>query len=183
MNINLDIFTHLTLDEQKKLYELSNSIDKNSYVVEIGSYLGASAFCIANGLINKNSKLYCIDTWCNDSMSEGKKDVYKEFINNIRKFKDIITPIRGYSYEVVKNIENITSSRIDLLFIDGDHSYEGVKKDWDLYSPMLHSGSIVIFHDIGWAEGVKRVIKEDVKPLISKDSNFELPNMYWAWIK
>ena len=42
--------------------------------------------------------------------------------------------------------------KIDFLFIDGDHHYEGVKKDWDLYSPLLKSGSIVDFHDTGWAE-------------------------------
>lgn len=183
MQINLDIFTHLTQEEKIKLYELAQTLQNNSNVVEIGSYLGASTCCIANGLINKNSKFYCIDTWENDAMSEEKKDTYEEFTNNIKQFKNIVYPIRGYSYEVANQIQNLTNSKIDLLFIDGDHSYEGVKKDWDLYSPMLHPGSLVIFHDIGWAKGVKKVIKEDVKHLILKDSNFELPNMYWAWIK
>lgn len=177
------IITHLTQEEKIKLYELAQTLQNNSNVVEIGSYLGASACCIANGLINKDSKFYCIDTWDNDSMSEGKKDTYEEFNNNIKQFKDIVRPVRGYSYDVVNQIQNLTNFKIDLLFIDGDHSYEGVKKDWDLYSQMLKSGSIVIFHDIGWAQGVKRVVNENVKHLISKDSNFELPNMYWAWIK
>ncbi len=38
--------------------------------------------------------------------------------------------------------------QIDLLFIDGDHTYAGVKKDWQMYSPMVRKGGIVIFHDI-----------------------------------
>lgn len=183
MKLNLNISTHLTDNEQNKLYELAISLPSHSHIVEIGSYLGASTCCIANGLKNKNSKFYCIDTWENDAMSEGKKDTYEEFIHNIKNFKEMICPIRGYSSDVVNTIKSLVHSKIDLLFIDGDHSYEGVKKDWDLYSPMLKSGSIVIFHDVGWADGVKKVIREDVKPLISKDSNFELPNMYWAWIK
>ncbi len=35
-----------------------------------------------------------------------------------------------------------------LLFIDGDHTYEGVKKDFDMYSPLVKKGGIVAFHDI-----------------------------------
>ena len=37
---------------------------------------------------------------------------------------------------------------IDFLFIDGDHSYEGVKKDFEMYSPLVGSGGIIALHDI-----------------------------------
>ncbi len=37
---------------------------------------------------------------------------------------------------------------IDFLFIDGDHSYEGIKQDFLMYSPFCKSGSIIAFHDI-----------------------------------
>jgi predicted O-methyltransferase YrrM len=37
---------------------------------------------------------------------------------------------------------------VDVLFIDGDHSYEGVKRDFDLYSKLLRRGGLVFFHDI-----------------------------------
>ncbi len=40
------------------------------------------------------------------------------------------------------------SCQLDLLFIDGDHTYEGVKKDFDMYSPLVKKGGIVAFHDI-----------------------------------
>lgn len=60
----------------------------------------------------------------------------------------------------------------------GDHSYSGVKADWDAYKSFLKPGSIVIFHDYGWAEGVKRVIHEDVMPFFASYDN--LPNMWWA---
>lgn len=37
--------------------------------------------------------------------------------------------------------------QIDFLFIDGDHSVEGVRSDWDNYSPFVRSGGIIAFHD------------------------------------
>lgn len=37
---------------------------------------------------------------------------------------------------------------IDFLFIDGDHRYEGVKKDYELYAPLVRPGGLIVFHDI-----------------------------------
>jgi hypothetical protein len=37
---------------------------------------------------------------------------------------------------------------LDFLFIDGDHSYEGVKKDFNMYGPLVKDGGIIAFHDI-----------------------------------
>ena len=37
---------------------------------------------------------------------------------------------------------------IDFLFIDGDHTYDGVKKDFEMYSPLVRRGGLVAFHDI-----------------------------------
>lgn len=173
------IFTHLTTQEKRKLFELASKVEQGSYAVEIGSYLGASSCFIAAGL-RDSSKLICIDTWENDAMSEGKRSTEREFDENTRTFRSKIIKVKGYSKEVVEEVYNITHT-IDLLFIDGDHSYEGCKTDWDLYSPFLKSGGCVIFHDIGWAEGVKKVVEEDVKPKLKYFDS--LPNMFWGYIK
>lgn len=37
---------------------------------------------------------------------------------------------------------------LDFLFIDGDHSYDGVKADYEMYAPFVRPGGIVAFHDI-----------------------------------
>lgn len=37
---------------------------------------------------------------------------------------------------------------MDFLFIDGDHTYEGVKKDYELYSGLVRPGGMIGFHDI-----------------------------------
>lgn len=37
---------------------------------------------------------------------------------------------------------------VDILMIDGDHTYEGVKKDFEMYSPLVRPGGLIVFHDI-----------------------------------
>lgn len=37
---------------------------------------------------------------------------------------------------------------IDLLFMDGDHTFDGVKSDWEMYSPLVRSGGMIVFHDV-----------------------------------
>ena len=39
---------------------------------------------------------------------------------------------------------------IDLIFIDGDHSHQGVKADWELFSPFLTASGVAVFHDTTW---------------------------------
>lgn len=59
--------------------------------------------------------------------------------------------IRGDSHteEALEVTTKLLGGReVDLLFIDGDHTYEGVKKDWEMYSPLVRPGGIVVFHDI-----------------------------------
>lgn len=172
------VTSHLSPEERCRLYLLAKS---REYVLEIGSYIGASACCFGAALHEAGSgKVICIDTWNNDAMTEGHRDTWQEFQNNTASFKEHIVPVRGFSIAVVDKVAVFTKS-LDLLFIDGDHSYEGVKADWNAYKHFLQSGSIVVFHDSGWAEGVKQVIEEDVVPIVS-GSDF-LPNMWWGVIK
>jgi hypothetical protein len=58
------------------------------------------------------------------------------------------------SFEKVKQILN--GRKLDLLFIDGDHSYDGVKTDYRIYSRLVREGGIIAFHDIvRHAEGLE----------------------------
>ena len=178
------IFSHLTLEEKKLLLTLSEK--NNGIIVEIGSYLGSSSCFLAAGLQNNdNSTLYCIDTWGNHCMiydeDDNKdnnlveKDTYAEFLKNTNKYKKKIKTLRGWSFEVVKHFEE-NGIKIDMLFIDGDHDYEGVKKDWEDYSKHLNKNAIIVFHDTGWATGVRKVINEKVistATLIAKLENME----------
>ncbi|MBS7612607.1 class I SAM-dependent methyltransferase, partial [Candidatus Bathyarchaeota archaeon] len=44
--------------------------------------------------------------------------------------------------------EILGDAPLDFLFIDGDHTYEGVKKDFEMYSPLVRKSGIIAFHDI-----------------------------------
>ncbi len=170
------IFTHLTQDEKHTLKNLATNINGKVFV-ELGSYLGASSYYIASGLTNKpDAKLYCIDTWQNDAMSEGKRDTYCEFLCNIKPFSNFIVPLRDTTTNAALNFRQ----NIDFLFIDAGHDYEDVYNDVTHWLPKLNHGATVVFHDIGWAEGVKRVVNENIKPIAFNEGN--LPNMYWAQI-
>ncbi len=45
-------------------------------------------------------------------------------------------------------IKLLKGKEIDFLMIDGDHTYKGVKRDWDLYSPLVKKNGIIALHDI-----------------------------------
>jgi predicted O-methyltransferase YrrM len=171
------ISSHLTRLERIALYRLARSAP---VIAEIGSYQGASSCCFGAARAELAAgRVICIDTWSNDAMSEGPRDTWQEFYDNTRLYRDRITPIRGFSTEVVESVRQETP-HLDLLFIDGDHEYVGVKADWDAYRTLLRVGSVVAFHDYGWAEGVRRVVHEEVSPLV--DTYQQLPNLWWGRI-
>jgi predicted O-methyltransferase YrrM len=42
----------------------------------------------------------------------------------------------------------LKNQHLDYLFIDGDHRYEGVKRDFEMYGPLVRKGGLIAFHDI-----------------------------------
>ena len=174
--------SHLTHDERVALYSLAQSPGIES-IVEIGSYLGASAAALAAGLrdaSNDAARVYCIDTWHNDAMSDGQRDTMASFLENTSVFGASIVVKRGWSTDVAASIAE-SAGQIDLLFIDGDHSHPGCLADWKTYAPLLKPGAWVAFHDIGWAEGVQQVVREHVAPLAHSADT--LPNLWWGRMK
>lgn len=57
--------------------------------------------------------------------------------------------------ETLEVVKNIFQGPIDFLFIDGDHSYAGVKADYEDYSPLVRPGGFVGFHDVCMGEDDK----------------------------
>lgn len=169
------IFTHMTPQERLLLYELGLQQPTGAILLEVGSYLGASACFLASAASVRGAKVYCVDTWHNEAMTEGVRDTWAEFRANTRPYSSLIVPLRGLSVDVAESFED----EIDLLFLDGDHSYEGCRADVLAWLPRLKSGGVLVMHDYGWAEGVQRVVHELIEPL-QRESGHVIENTYWT---
>ena len=79
-----------------------------------------------------------------DNYNVSKRDNY------LRSLGSNVTMIHGSSHdeEIKKKVsEIIGDKKLDFLFIDGDHTYEGVKKDFLMYKEFVKPGGWVGFHD------------------------------------
>lgn len=64
-------------------------------------------------------------------------------------------------------VDEIQDGSLDLVFIDGDHSYEGVRTDWLLFEPKVRPGGLILFHDkmnVRDFPGIGRLIDEEIRP-------------------
>jgi len=76
---------------------------------------------------------------------------------------ELVMPVNSQIQPTVDRVRGITGGRpVDFLFIDGDHSYEGVKRDFELWSPLVRSGGLIAFHDMrpDHPDGVPRLWAE-----------------------
>lgn len=121
---------------------------KPKLFVELGTHTGVSyaAFCEAVRTSKCGARCYAIDTWEGDAHS-GNYDhhVYDGLKNfNDDRYSGFSELIRSTFDDALKYFEDGT---VDLLHIDGFHTYEAVKHDFDTWLPKLSNSGVVIFHD------------------------------------
>lgn len=160
------------------LYDIINLYPEtyNLNYVEIGCYAGGSACLVTQ---RKNTNIFSIDL--------GNPIPPNIVFNNMNKFNkhnNMFEYIQGSSHEL-STLEKLKSriSEIDILFIDGDHTTEGVKKDFEMYHQMVKSGGYIVFDDYH-----DNIHSPDVKPMVDKIvSNLQgyeiigtLPNIFEA---
>ncbi|MFX1395148.1 MAG: class I SAM-dependent methyltransferase [Promethearchaeota archaeon] len=113
-------------------------------VLEIGTAEGGTLFLLTR-LSDPNALILSIDL-------SGKKKTYREVFYHsfaIDNQKIIFLERDSHKLSTLEELKKILRNRqIDVLFIDGDHSYEGVKKDFEMYSPLVKKNGIIGFHDI-----------------------------------
>jgi len=124
------------------LYDIVNTYPNDYQVkyVEIGCYGGGSASLV---LQRPNTKVISIDLGNPIPMEIAVKNVDKLNIHS-----NPYTYIKGNSHSPQTLEELKTHLReIDVLFIDGDHSVAGVKKDFDIYEKFVKLGGYIVFDD------------------------------------
>jgi len=140
-------------------------------IVEIGSYRGKSALCLASGArsVGSGAKLMAVDLWTLGAgttperySSEETWDVFQKRVLSWG-FNGVILPEMGASVEVAQWCAEC-QDKLDVLFLDGDHTYADVSADFRAWSPFVAPGGYVAFHDYGtkWPTGVDRVVAEEV---------------------
>lgn len=145
LNMHMRVFSHTTVQERLELYNLCWLLPRDARALEIGSHIGSSALFICAGLACRNGRLICVDTWMNQTMPDGQKDTLGQFMQNTKCYKNIISPIRKFSHQVT---QSDIGGPLDFVFLDGDHSEQGVQKDFHLIAPWVKSGGLIAFHDL-----------------------------------
>ncbi len=120
-------------EEYKGLINLLNSKSSKKYALEIGSNYGGTTV----GFCNIFENVITIDIKYNENFDKLKQ----KFPN----YNYIISDSK--SNDTVNFIKSL-GIKFDFIFIDGDHSYEGVKNDYEKYKQFLASDGHIGFHDI-----------------------------------
>lgn len=156
LDVSLDEGTRLEglLEEREGicLYLLARRAAAVGNVVEIGAYKGRSTWYLARALEDEASPYRVVSI---DPHLSGSAEDYRQTIERtgIASRVDART---AFSYDLVEGFDE----PIGLLWIDGDHSYEAVRTDFEQWFPLLAVGGVVAFHDtVGQRIGPTRVVR------------------------
>ena len=121
--------------------------------LQIGAFTGdASAWLVDNILTQKNSILEDVDTWAGSDEAEHEtmdwSDVERTYDSRIA-FRPNVIKYKMDSREFLRSIEEPT---FDFIYIDGDHTAEGVLQDAVLSWRLLKPGGIMAFDDYLWED-------------------------------
>ncbi|MEM2901131.1 MAG: class I SAM-dependent methyltransferase [Candidatus Bathyarchaeia archaeon] len=154
--------------EIKGLLEIIKKLNPKN-VLEIGTASGGTLFLFSRAS-SPDATIVSVDLPggpFGGGYSKGKALIFKSFAR--AKQKIYLLRADSHNHSTLEKIKFILlDKKLDFLFIDGDHSYEGVKKDFETYSPLVRNGGIIAFHDIvpgdpKYVGGVPKFWKE-IKP-------------------
>lgn len=144
-------------------------------VIEIGSWKGRSMKALALSVLEI---AYAVDHWMEGSppdeprrmvdhdyrevVARGSGTIKAEFLSNLsQEIADGKCVPTGLSsaQSIPKLKELLAGRKVDMIFIDGDHEYAEVKRDIELYRPLLEEGGLLCGHDYPWP-GVWKAAKD-----------------------
>lgn len=143
-------------------------------ILEIGALYGISLAILYNHAITRfaSAQVVCLDPF-DGYYGKALDAVLNQPVNDLTFIRNMrLANIPDGDFGVIKHYSTdpaaVTAAKarsINLLVIDGDHSYEGIKYDFDTYFPLLQPGGYVILDDYNAKEwpGVQRFIDHDLQ--------------------
>ena len=137
---------------------------KPSIFVELGTFSGNSYFGFCKSVKDHklSTKCYAIDTWKGDEHGGYyEENIFQEVEKFNKEYYSSFSRLMRISFNDA--IDYFADNSIDLLHIDGLHTYEAVKHDFETWLPKLSPNAMVLFHDTNVRErgfGVWRFWKE-----------------------
>jgi MMP 1-O-methyltransferase len=135
----------LSRPEEAVLFQLARRARADYCIVELGSWRGRSAILLGGGSrMGNGPPVICVDFFQN--VTNPNEDFFEEFNSNIGAagLQGLVRAVRGNTAETGLTW---TGPQVGLLFIDADHSYESVMRDWNSWEANLAPRATVAFHD------------------------------------
>lgn len=148
------VYGYLPQQDIQFLFSVAAALPTRGTLVEIGSWMGLSGITMANALYstrNMDARIYCVDTWLGSPEHQNfdfikHDEMFRIFLANLRGTRAdlLVRPVRAPSLEAAARFRD---GSIDVLFIDGDHSYEACLDDMLHWLPKVRPGGLVVGHD------------------------------------
>ena len=122
--------------------------------VELGVHHGASFFAACQAVVESSLDTQCfaVDHWAGDPHAGSfDEDVFENFTATLKNHFSTFASYIRKDFQLAS--QDFADYSVDLLHIDGFHSYEAVEKDFLSWRTKLSEGSVVLFHDVNEFRG------------------------------
>ncbi len=157
---------YLRKGEHLFLMGIVSQLKPNSDILEIGTFKGQTSIFIAK--LRKDINIITIDN--HEGIPEEGFYSSKDEVDSSIKRNNLSSQIK---HKEISSQEFLPEKKFDLIFIDGDHSYEGVKFDFEKFKHYLKEDGTIIIHDCKYIPGVTKFCSElNIKNQIIGNSIF-----------